>query len=249
LFPGLKGKDFPTAWFRMGEAKAWLMELTVDATSRDLLAAEAFAAYARARKTLTAVPEHETHIIALEQRAYLDENIERLQGFALWRVSDLRRTALEGRSQLIDLQNVREAWKVVEKRATALRRPFSWERLNLYNTATYFAADGLRLCEILGQPETGFPAKEEVEAMLDTLHQEMQAMTFSDEKFSHTIMCGALLLGDAARAARAADDVMTAHVAAETTHFSPYQKDMHDRVAREAWNVLRPSTSKPGDPT
>jgi ppGpp synthetase/RelA/SpoT-type nucleotidyltranferase len=238
LYPGLEGKKYPTAWFRLGEAKAWLMELSSDLAHRDRLAAEAFDAYATARKMLSAVPKHEHFVIAPDQRVYLDENIERLQGFALWRASDLRRSRL-GRVQAVDLQNVSGAWKVVEKRTRGMRAPFSIGELNLYNTATYFAVDGLNLCEALGEETKAFPGRPAIKNMLDTLEQQMVRLGFQDEKFSHTLMHGSLLLRDGERAARAAEEVMDAHVKADTSHLSPYQKDMHDRVAREAWAVMR----------
>jgi len=240
VYGSLEGKNFPTAWFRLGEAKVWLLENAKDADERERLAREAADAFARARKTLSAVPKENRLIIAPEQRAYLNWNIERLQGFALWRLSDLRREAVGASPGLLDLENVREAWKAVKKHALALTIPFTDDQLNLFNTATYFATDGLQLCARLDKPTMEFPSLKVLKQMLDTLEKQMRVLDTRGERFAHTLMFGFIHLGDEERAVRYAEAVMdAAHEKIRSGRLSPYQKDMHDRVAREAWAYLK----------
>lgn len=238
VFPGLEGRKHPTAWFRLGEAKNWMIETAATDEERESRVSEAYEAFAEARRMLSATAETDSLVIDDAQRAYLDQSIERLQGFALWRLSDIRRKNQGKAPQPRDIEQVRQAWQVVEKRTMALAPPFSHEDLYLHNTATYFAVDGVLLCEHLGQEPTGFPTKATIRTMLDTLDAEMKQLGFQEERFAHTRMYGADLLGDSEGAVRAAWQVLDAHVIPDRSLFSPYQKDMHDRVAREALEVI-----------
>ncbi len=247
--------EFPTAWFRLAQANVEKMELTNDYEERRRLSRAAFEAYGTSRTLLDQVmakkDSNQEYVISSKQREYLDRRIERLRGFALWRLSDLRRRDMPEQTPE-DLENVREAWLAMKGKALAAMQAMaddpaniSGSQLNLLNTAAYIALDGLSLCAHLKADTSDFPNKSVMADMIRLL--EMCAKSHdvkTAEKTWHTVMIGALYLDDFERAADAAEKVMTAHVEGDTTGYSHYDREAHERTSRDAWKVLQSTRKK-----
>ncbi len=232
-----KYKEYPTCWFRRGQACAQLMEKIEDDPERERLVSEAVASYRHARELLVKpiVNVKDDLLISPSQRNYLELNIERLQGFVLWRVTDFRRRST---SHLTadDLEKVFKAYKIASE---GLNLPDNSDNVPLLNNATYFALDVAQIATVLKAEKPGLPGVDDISDMVENLERNCREGGLDAIGLWHTILMGQTYLKDRERQLHAARKVTEIHADTELKGVSEYEREIHERAFRDAWNVLR----------
>ena len=233
----------PICWFRLGQALAFLaVEAIPGSREAEALVAEFSAAYETAAGTLRAVEDdsspQDVHVSA-EERSVIKANLWKVYGFALWRVSDLKRKSRIG----LDGEDVRRIAKAHRISVLAIPdAPTKESRLRLINNALYFGADARVTSAALGARLSFVPRQKDLEPLFRELMGHCEASADVPMGFWDTIVHAAVLLKERQRGRAAASKVMDANADARSgvSDFgSSYAQEMRMRAVQFAWTVLR----------
>lgn len=227
---------YPTAWFRLAQCHEALIELVEDLGEKEEHAASAAENYEHARAKLDDLPKDYSLSISPDQFNYLKNNVDRLQAFVHWRISNIRRK-LEKPSEK-DRVDVSTAWAIVGQKALSMEDAADPAEISLLNSAVYFALDGLLICERLDAPPTDLPSRDDLMRLIDRLESAVVDRAETGERIWHTIMRGRQFLGQYDQAKRAARRIMRIRKQMNILDLSPYYLDMHELIGKEAWDVI-----------
>ncbi|HWA88553.1 MAG TPA: RelA/SpoT domain-containing protein [Rhizomicrobium sp.] len=253
--------EYPTCRFRHAQACAQLLEKTSDPTKRDELVQEASAEYGAARKLLDDILHANAHqhvydlLISPQQRSYLDGNIERLWGFARWRISDQRR---EGGAPATtrDFDDVHGAYRVAAgalerlaaRAAAEENKEVETQYFNLLNSTTFFAVEAHELAAKLMLKDTGLPSLDEVKKLVDLLEQKVLKEDIGNIWKWHTILRGRKLVGPETGVFDAAKRICELFSVPADRGLTDYQREVRERAYREAWPIVQEALSPKGPP-
>ena len=249
--------DYPTCRFRRAQACAQLLEKPGELEKREDLAKEAIEGYSSARRLLDEIVSHASShseydiLVSHGQRSYLDGNIERLWGFVLWRIGDLRRKAGSTLSQR-DFDETLRAYQVTSGALDRLAKKFETAKsaeaetnyIALLNSTTYFALETLDFGKQLDVAAGKLPQKAEIQSLLGMLEQECVEKNFNHIPRWETILKGQTWVGDESGKLRAAKKICEIYALPHNGHLGDYERDVHERAYREAWPIVLKALSE-----
>ncbi len=234
--------DLPNCWFRLGQSLARLAdEEAATSEQADSLTKESYDAYQRAGECLDKLrnlPDPERFVlISPGQQAYITDNRARLQGFALWRLTD-RRRRVTGEPTPSDLDDVIRAYEVTELAIAGATNDNT--RDLLANNAVYYGVDAVGLARQLGIRRARLPKTKAVSKRLETLERTTTRSIF----FLDTIIRAKEFLKDEQGAIAIAKELLDANVNGDPVHTadgmrSSYVEEMQSRAVQHAWTVVR----------
>lgn len=185
-------------------------------------------------------PAGRLFLISPVQETYIRVNAARLQGFALWRLSDRRRRAQQ-QAFPDDIEDVLTAYRVT---AEALdQETDDTQRRKLANNAAFFGADVLELAGQLKVKRSDLPSRDEMSSLIKIVEQEPTEELRRSIIRLDTIVRAKKAIGDDEGARQFAEQILDINTAEESVvtpkRVSAYALEARTRAVQNAWKILR----------